>query len=603
MSHLPFTLLAYLFNAVAVTIDKFLLTKHIPNPLVYIFYISLFSLVALLLLPFTSVPTLIVFILASLSTILWTLGLYFLYKALQFGIATRVVPVVGTLVPLVLLMVAFFTKTISTNEVWAASILVLGLVLITLPGWRGQMGLKEIIFEFLSALFFAISYLILRQAYLQENFLTVLVYSRFVLIPVAAIIFIIPNLRKIVLTSQDPKLNLFSKVGLLFITGQILGGSQELLLTFSVSLAEPALVNSLQGTQYIFLFLFGGVLAKKYPQIFKEKVSRLALLGKIAGIIAIGLGLYILAMAQVKVKLINIGITFSPKYARSLGFDPQKAYQDSLDDLRVKYIRLPVYWDEVERQEGQYKFGSLDFYLNEAQKRDLEVILVVGRKQPRWPECYIPDWAENLPKGVHNQKVLELVKNEINYFKKFSVIKVWQLENEPLLNFGDCPKPDLELLKAEVSLVKSQDNRPIMITDSGELSSWFGAMRLSDVFGTTLYRTVWNPIWGHASYPFPPVFYKLKAGLIGYLADTKEKPIIISELQAEPWAPQKKDIQEFLLEEQTKLFPAQKITENVNFAKETSFSQIYLWGVEWWYYMRSQGHPEYWDFAKSLFND
>src|SRR5689334_3405865 len=158
MSYLPLTLLAYFFNSVSVTVDKVLLTKTIQNPLVYIFYISLVSLLALLLLPLTHLPTFYVLLLASLSTILWTTGLYFLYRGLQVGLVSRVVPVIGSLVPLILLLNASLTNSITIDQAWAVGILILGLVVLTLPDWRGKISPKELLFEVLSALFFAYSY-------------------------------------------------------------------------------------------------------------------------------------------------------------------------------------------------------------------------------------------------------------------------------------------------------------------------------------------------------------------------------------------------------------------------------------------------------------
>lgn len=296
MNHLPFTLLAYLFNATAVTVDKFLLIKHIPNPLLYIFYFSVFSALALLALPFTHIPTLTVFVLASISTILWTFGAYFMFKALQIGQVSRVIPVIGTLIPLFLLSDAVITQTITANQIMAVLVLIAGLIALTVTSFGGSIKKEEIVLEVTSALLFAISYLVLRQAYLQENFLTVLVWSRFVILPVSLIILLIPSLKSQVFSSGDkPKFSLLSKPGLLFIFGQACGGSSELLITFSISLATPALVNSLQGSQYVFLFLFSQLLNKKFPQVFQETLNLSGWISKILGVILIGAGLYLLA--------------------------------------------------------------------------------------------------------------------------------------------------------------------------------------------------------------------------------------------------------------------------------------------------------------------
>jgi len=36
---------------------------------------------------------------------------------------------------------------------------------------------------------------------------------------------------------------------------------------------------------------------------------------------------------------------------------------------------------------------------------------------------------------------------------------------------------------------------------------------------------------------------------------------------------------------------------------KTNFDEQYLWGVEWWYYLREKGHPEIWNFLDDrIFN-
>lgn len=298
MHHLPFTLLAYFLNSVAVVIDKILLTDAIPNPLIYIFYISFFSLAALPLLVFTHVPTLEVFLLASGSTILWTVAMYFLYRCLQLGNPTRVIPVVGTLTPLFLILQSIITRSITATEFGAVMFLVIGLLFLTLGDWRGNMSKRELYQEVLSSILFAISYILLREAYLQEQFLTVLVWSRLILIPLGAFLIIIPETRRVIFATAHKTFRLRSKMGALFLVGQAFGGANELLLTFSISLANPALVNSIQGVQYVFIFIFTLFLAKRFPHVFPEKHTRLNLLGKALGIVSIGAGLYILAFAS-----------------------------------------------------------------------------------------------------------------------------------------------------------------------------------------------------------------------------------------------------------------------------------------------------------------
>lgn len=296
MSYLPFALLSYLFNATSTTIDKFLLTKSVANPLTYIFYISLLSLLALLLLPFTHIPSSQVFILGSASSVFWTIGAYFMFRALQIGQVARVVPIIGTLTPIFLLAEAVATQTITQQQIIAVSILILGLIILTVLDWKGNFKKAEIIQEFLSSLFFAVSYILLREAYLHDQFLTVFIWSKFIVVLFVLAVWLIPRTKKIVSTNgSQASFKLNSGSGLLFLTGQGAGGTSQILLTYAISLASPALVNSLQGSQYAFLFLFSLVLSRRYPEVFREKWTATVLITKILGIAVVGAGLYLLA--------------------------------------------------------------------------------------------------------------------------------------------------------------------------------------------------------------------------------------------------------------------------------------------------------------------
>lgn len=295
MIHLPFTIAAYLFNALSLLTNKFLLKKTIKNPLTYIFYISLLSLLILILSPFVKPPSWEGFSLASFSTIFWTAGAYFMFWALKVGPLSRVIPIIGSLIPLILLLFSSQTEPLKAHQVLAVLTLVSGMVFLTVLEWRGKFSAKETLFEILSALFFAISYLLIRQAYQAAEFLSVIVWSRFVLIPFCLAYSIRLILVKKLPVKEAKSFHLTSS-GLIFIAGQTFGAVSEFLLLFSISLANPALVNSLQGTQYVFLFILSLLLSKKYPAVFEEKYTFLTLVSKIIGIILIGGGLYLLAV-------------------------------------------------------------------------------------------------------------------------------------------------------------------------------------------------------------------------------------------------------------------------------------------------------------------
>ena len=90
----------------------------------------------------------------------------------------------------------------------------------------------------------------------------------------------------------------------------------------------------------------------------------------------------------------QFGVSFSQKQAIHLGLDPHQTYLSILKDLKVKKLRLVAYWDEVELEDDKYSLQDLEFYLSEAKKNKAEVLLTVGYKVPRWPECYAPSWVD-----------------------------------------------------------------------------------------------------------------------------------------------------------------------------------------------------------------
>lgn len=294
----------------------------------------------------------------------------------------------------------------------------------------------------------------------------------------------------------------------------------------------------------------------------------------------------------------RLGVNFSEPQAKFLKLDWQKVYISILDDLKFRRLRLQAYWPEIEKESGKFDFTDLDWQVKEAKKRDAKIIMTIGRRQPHWPECHSPTWADGLPEKQADEKILAMLTQVVNHYKKESNIIMWQVDNEPLVSwFGKCPPPNEDFLKQEISLVKKLDFRPVLITDSGELSLWYKAAKLGDYFGTTMYSAVWSKYFGYVDYKyfFPPAYYNLKARLVGLMPES----VVISELQAEPW--QRVDLSQMTLAEQRRTFDAARLKSNVLFAERSGFSEAYLWGVEYWYWLKETQHDDsVWQMAKSL---
>lgn len=300
---------------------------------------------------------------------------------------------------------------------------------------------------------------------------------------------------------------------------------------------------------------------------------------------------------------VKYGVSFSPGYAKHLGLDWQKTYLQILDELKVSNLRLPSYWDVLEGEPQKYDFSETDFMLSEAEKRGAKVILVVGARQPRWPECHIPEWAKDLTIPERQQKTLDFIQKVIVRYQHTSAVWAWQVENEPFAFwFGSsCDPPDKNFLQQEVNLVKSLDHREVILTDSGEWGIWVDAISPADILGISVYRKSYNPTLNlYITYPFPAGMYSLKTALIKALSGNQNKQVIVTELQAEPWL-SGRDPKENSPQRQSQLFSLADFKTHIEYAKKTGFDEHYLWGVEWWYWMDKNGFPQYLDYARSLF--
>lgn len=298
---------------------------------------------------------------------------------------------------------------------------------------------------------------------------------------------------------------------------------------------------------------------------------------------------------------LRIGVSFSQKYANELGIDWQETYQAILDDLDVKYIRLMSYWDLHEPAQDKYNFSDLDWQFDQAKLRGTKVSLAIGLRQPRWPECHEPEWAKNLSEPEQIQALQNYIRVVVERYRSHSALESYQLENEVANSlFGICRGFDRQQLTAELQLVKKLDqNHPVIINTSNQSGI---PMRepVGDLVGFSVYRKSDIPIGGrHFYWSFryvPPAWHTMRAFLVEQIHD---RPVLIHELQAEPWGP--KPNRELTTKEQDQTMSPRLLAENLAFARATGIRTIYLWGAEWWYWrLTTDGDARFWDTTKSM---
>lgn len=294
----------------------------------------------------------------------------------------------------------------------------------------------------------------------------------------------------------------------------------------------------------------------------------------------------------------SFGASFDSDYARYLGLDVKKSFTTIVKDWGFKQVRLAANWDILQKTvSSTFDFSELDSLMNVATQNKAKIILTVGQKTPRWPECHRPSWLSAIDKNTERSLLLNYIKTVVVRYKNHPALEIWQVENEPFLPFGLCPKYSTQDLSEEINLVRANDPvHQILITDSGELSSWRNTALAGDLFGTTMYRVVWNKYIGYFNYDWlPAAFYRFKLWLVG----RSENKAFVVELQGEPWIPDKQ-VKNLSLAEQFKSLDFARLKKNILFAQAVGFPRAYLWGAEWWQWMAQSGHPEFEGFIKQL---
>lgn len=300
---------------------------------------------------------------------------------------------------------------------------------------------------------------------------------------------------------------------------------------------------------------------------------------------------------------LELGTSFVADYAESLGLNPQQTYLAILNDLKVKNIRLVSFWNDLEPEPGVYNFSELDWEFQQAETRGVSVSLAIGLRQPRWPECHEPSWVGQEPTTVWEPQLLQFMTMVIDRYKNNPALSSYQLENEYFLKgFGTCTNFSQQRLITEANLVRKLDPKHILIISRSQNAlGWPVGQPHADEYGISIYRRVWTPVFNrYIEYPYPAWYYAFLAGIEKIW---NGQDMIIHELQAEPWPPNRETITEASLAEQNKSFNANALKTTVAFGEATGMKSIYLWGAEYWYYRLIILHdPSVWDTAKVIFS-
>jgi len=312
-------IISYFINAGVYVTDKFLLSNKVHSSVIYTFYVGIWSIFNFSILIFAPwLPSFQQLLLDLFAGGLFLLTLVFWYKALHQSEATRVVPIVGALVPIFSFFFSyiFLGETLSERHLLAFLILINGGILISVKRTRFYL-LKEVSerFRFLfgdifgsfhaefrsnqrlvinsvvSAAFFAAYYVLIKYIYSTQPFIGSFVWSRLGTFIGALMILFVPEWRKKIKEyrkeAEAPN-NFF-----FFIAVRLLAAAAFIMLNWAISMGNVALINSLQGVQYVFLIFLVIFLSKRYPKFLNEELGGV-MLQKFIGVSLISIAMYML---------------------------------------------------------------------------------------------------------------------------------------------------------------------------------------------------------------------------------------------------------------------------------------------------------------------
>jgi len=297
-------LLGYFFNAVASIFDKYLLADHIKAPAVYAFYVALLSLFALFFIPFgfhffgwQGVVT------SFFSGVLFLYSLIALYTAFKDNEVSRVAPLVGTVTSVTAFVYAFLVGYSLEKIVFLSLLfLILGgfLIAFDLPLKKNEhIPFLPVV---LAGVGIGISFLLLKQGYVENNFVTGLVWSRLGIFFGGISLLFSPILRRQIFDhsretkSQPGKVQ---KTSILFLLSKTSAGLGSFCIVYAVSLGSVSFVQALSGMQYVFLLCLAIPLSLRFPKVFDEKLSFSDWVQKIGAIVLIGIGLWLATQSGV----------------------------------------------------------------------------------------------------------------------------------------------------------------------------------------------------------------------------------------------------------------------------------------------------------------
>jgi drug/metabolite transporter (DMT)-like permease len=288
-----FAIGGYTLLAGEAVMSKFLLTARLKNWQLYTFYIGLFSGVVLIFTPFgLEWRGFVPFFAAVFSGMVFYLALAFLFQSLLVSSAVRVYVLFGAVTTLTTVFLAriFLAEKITPMSLVGIAALLIGGLLISFKHYE-KAFFSNWQKTILAGLLAAFSYVILKYAYSNQNFISGYVISRLGITFSAFLSLLVPSFRKSVFASfkkgkrKEHAANFFASIA-----AKTVAGTGTVLVHYGIFLGSVVIVNALVSVQYLLTFIISVILSFYWKKIFVEKFTPLNVALKFVGVALVVLG-------------------------------------------------------------------------------------------------------------------------------------------------------------------------------------------------------------------------------------------------------------------------------------------------------------------------
>lgn len=274
-------------------IDKVVVSKYIRNPIFIIFILNVVSLVTGVIILLINRQSMAgwAWLWIIFSGLLFTLGDLFYFYALRIEEPSRVVPLfaLGTIFTVVI-SALFLGEVFNVLKYFGITIIILGSIIINSRRDIFSVFKSKVLgLMIISGLGYSASAVINKYLLINYSFWTVFGYQR-LLVGLVSFFIVLIYFKEIKRMFLELRKYMF-----LMSFGEVLNTGAALIFIIATVHWYVSMVSTVASVQYLFLFIWALIISRFKPSLFSEEVNRKVIFQKIAAIILIIGGVFLIS--------------------------------------------------------------------------------------------------------------------------------------------------------------------------------------------------------------------------------------------------------------------------------------------------------------------